>query len=275
MHVLLRLLCPLAVLLVPAVAKADELDEVGADAELDAADRALARPRERVIGVPIELSVSGHRETTSRGAATAVMLLLRLPLAREALTRVSHVEALPPPPTARRLRLPARVVRETVKAALRANGLSPDRDSLAGMSARARGSAVLPELRFRVVRGLDQSLRLSPTDADPYRTQATDGASMLYEARATWRLDRLVFADEEVAIERLRCERAAERRKLTHQVLDVLATYQRARPTAGGSVEEREERASRGAAASVTLDGLTDGLWSTLLAGMEPDEVVP
>lgn len=128
-------------------------------------------------------------------------------------------------------------------------------------------SAALPELRLRVVRGADQSLRFVPTDADPYRAQATDGASMLYEARATWRLDRLVFADEEIAVERLRAERASERRKLLRAVIDAIGAYQRARGAPAASPEERAERDARLAAASATLDGLTDGAWSTLLAG--------
>jgi hypothetical protein len=245
------------------------------DSDLDAVDRSTLRPGERFFGLPVEVSVAGQAEQVGDRQARGVFLLLRLPLSRGGpLVRAQHVEPSPLPAVPRRVRLPARLVRETVRAALRANGLGPEQDRLANLAFRARASAALPELRLRVVRGLDQSLRLQPTDADPYRTQATDGASMSYEARATWRLDRLVFADEEVAVERLRAERASERRKLVHHVLEVLAAWQRARPTANGSAEEQEERDARFTAASATLDGLTDGAWSSLLSATEPDQVV-
>ena len=97
---------------------------------------------------------------------------------------------------------------------------------------------------------------------------------MLYEARATWRLDRLVFADEEIAVERLRAERAGERRKLVHHVLDVVAAWQKARPLTTGTEEERDDREARRDAATATLDGLTDGQWSALLSRYEADPEV-
>lgn len=250
----------------------DPRDRSEEDGGLDEIDRDALRPGERFFGMPVDLAVGGQLEFQGDRQSRGVFLLLRLPLSRGPLTRVSQVavpSAIPRPP--RRLRLPPRLVREVVQAALRSNGLGPDQDRLTGIATRARASAALPELRLRVVRGLDQSLRFVPTEGDPYRTQATDGASMLYEARATWRLDRLVFADEEIAVERLRAERAGERRKLVHHVLDVLAAWQRARPLASGSEEERDDREARRDAATATLDGLTDGQWSTLLSRYEVD----
>lgn len=250
----------------------DPRDRSEEDSGLDEIDRDAMRPGERFFGMPIDVALGGQLEILGDRQSRGVFLLLRLPLSRGPLTRVSNV-AVPAsaPRPARRLRLPPRLVRETVAAALKTNGLASDQDRLDRIATRARVSAVLPELRLRVVRGLDQSLRLLPTDSDPYRTQATDGASMLYEARATWRLDRLVFADEEIAVERLRAERAGERRKLVHHVLDVLAAWQRARPLATGSDEERDDREARRDAATATLDGLTDGQWSTLVSRYEVD----
>lgn len=250
----------------------DPRDRSEEDGGLDEIDRDALRPGERFFGMPVDLAVGGQLEIQGDRQSRGVFLLLRLPLSRGPLTRVSQIavpSAIPRPP--RRLRLPPRLVREVVQAALRSNGLGPDQDRLTGIATRARASAALPELRLRVVRGLDQSLRFVPTEGDPYRTQATDGASMLYEARATWRLDRLVFADEEIAVERLRAERAGERRKLVHHVLDVLSAWQRARPLASGSEEERDDREARRDAATATLDGLTDGQWSTLLSRYEVD----
>ena len=44
---------------------------------------------------------------------------------------------------------------------------------------------------------------------DPDRWLQSGGAEFRYEAQATWTLDRLIFADDEIAIERLR-EQAAK-----------------------------------------------------------------
>lgn len=253
----------------------DPRDRSEEDSGLDEIDRDALRPGEKFFGMPVDLSIGGQLEVQGDRQSRGVFLLLRLPLSRGPMTHVSRVVVPSSPPRSpRRTRLPAKLVRDVVQAALRSNGLGPDQDRLAGIATRARASAALPELRLRMVRGLDQSLRFVPTDGDPYRTQATDGASMSYEARATWRLDRLVFADEEIAVERLRAERAAERRKLLHHVLDILAAWQRARPLATGSDEERDDREARRDAATATLDGLTDGQWSTLLSRYEVDPTV-
>jgi hypothetical protein len=266
------------------------------DSGLDAVDRASVRRGERFFGMPIELSVSGQLEV-QKGASSAnaagiaggssLVFLLRLPLGRGPVERIERPVVRPYPylplsdtiavaPTSRRRRyqLPGPVVRRVVRAALAANGLGADDSRLTHIATRARMSAVMPELRLRVVRGVDQSLRLLPTDADPYRTQATDGASMLYEARATWRLDRLVFADEEIAVERLRAERGSERRKLLKAVLDAIGAYQRAKGAPESTVEERGDKEARLAAAGATLDGLTDGAWSSLVASTEPPDTV-
>lgn len=262
------------------------------DSGLDATDRTSLRRGERFFGMPIEVSVAGQVAIQKGtygagggaiGGGTALTFLVRLPLGRGPVERapVAMIPGAASPryqvvsdsgvaargSRRRRYRLPGPLVQRVVRAALAANGLGPDDSRLTHIATRARMSAALPELRLRVVRGADQSLRFVPTDADPYRAQATDGASMLYEARATWRLDRLVFADEEIAVERLRAERASERRKLLRAVIDAIGAYQRARGAPAASPEERAERDARLAAASATLDGLTDGAWSTLLAG--------
>jgi hypothetical protein len=271
------------------------------DSGLDAVDRASVRRGERFFGMPIEVSVAGQltvqkgvspSSPAGFGAGNSLVLLVRLPLGRgpverapvpvspwtsgpyQRLSETAVVAASSARRVARgrRYRLPGPIVQRTVRAALSANGLGSDDSRLTHIATRARMSAVMPELRLRVVRGVDQSLRLLPTDADPYRTQATDGASMLYEARATWRLDRLVFADEEIAVERLRAERASERRKLLRAVLDAIGAYQRARGAPEASPEERADKEARLAAAGATLDGLTDGAWSTLMAGVDSAE---
>src|SRR6185295_8786326 len=104
---------------------------------------------------------------------------------------------------------------------------------LDALASRARTSALLPELRLRATRAIDESESVAPTEYDPLRRTASGGTSTWLEARATFRLDRLVFADDEIAVERLRAARAAERLRLVTKVLDLLDTWQRARASEG------------------------------------------
>jgi hypothetical protein len=88
---------------------------------------------------------------------------------------------------------------------------------------------MLPELRLRALRSSDQALRLAPVTDDPYRVTQADGAGTILEASATFRLDRLVFANAELVVERLRQRAGAERLKLERRVSDALLALYRAR----------------------------------------------
>lgn len=165
--------------------------------------------------------------------------------------------------------LPVRVTpelaRAAVEAALRRARLSDPEARIDALATRARASALLPELRLRVAREQDQEQRTSPTDDDPERITASGGASFWLEARATWRLDRVVFSDDEVALERLRRERAEAQRKLSDRVLEALFAWQRARAREADparSPEERLEATLAAIEAEATLDILTGG-WFT------------
>jgi hypothetical protein len=165
-------------------------------------------------------------------------------------------------PPARQLPLTPRLARETVSAAFRAAGSSAAREHILSMAARARSSALLPELYLRISRSTDDSLRSSPTLDDPYRYYAAGGAGLWLEARLAWHLDRLVFDREEVAVERLRREHATDLARLAAKVLDVLFTWQRASvrvfdPKA--TAEELEQATFVRAEAEATLDVLTGG----------------
>ena len=59
---------------------------------------------------------------------------------------------------------------------------------LDSLISRARSSAVLPELRLRLARTIDESGRLTVTDADPDRYTAAGGATNWFEARVSFRL---------------------------------------------------------------------------------------
>lgn len=169
---------------------------------------------------------------------------------------------IPPPP----LRIPIVVTpdaaRAAVDAALRLARLVDPDARVDAMAARARASAALPELRLRVLRSVDQGQTLSPTEYDPARTTATGGTSFWMEARATWRLDRLVFAEEEAALERLRGDRAAARAKLSARVLKLLFEWQKALAHADNTTASPEENLAarlRAIEAEAELDLITGG----------------
>ena len=169
----------------------------------------------------------------------------------------------------RPLRIPVtvtpRAARAAVDAALRRAHLVDPEARLDAMASRARASAALPELRLRALRLVDQGEALAPTVYDPMRTTMKAGASFWMEARGTWRLDRLLFADEEVALERMRQDRADARTRLTSRVLKLLFDWQRALAGADNPAASPEEKLSarlRTIEAEAEIDLLTDGWFS-------------
>lgn len=174
----------------------------------------------------------------------------------------------PPPPSTEPPPAPLlspELARGAVRAALRTAKLDDAERRLDSLASRARTSALLPELRLRATRAIDESESLAPTEYDPTRRTATGGTSTWLEARATFRLDRLVFADDELAIEKLRITRAAERGRLVAKVLELLDTWQRARTAEAdpAAAPDARARASLAAAASeASLDVLTGGWFS-------------
>jgi hypothetical protein len=157
------------------------------------------------------------------------------------------------------------LARRTVRAALRVGGSGRARTRLDSLESRARSSAALPELSLRAARSTDESLRLTPTIDDPYRYSQAGGTSLLFEARLGWKLDRLVFADEELGVERLRGERARAEVRLVERVLVLLFAWERARAArADPDLGEAERLLAELEIlkAEVSLDLLTGG-WFT------------
>ncbi|AUX46706.1 hypothetical protein SOCE26_082150 [Sorangium cellulosum] len=181
-------------------------------------------------------------------------------------------EAPPDAPLAERappLPLPVRVTpemaRAVVDAALRHARLLDPEARIDAITSRARTSSLLPELRLRVSRLVDEAENLAPTEYDPARRTASGGTSLWLEARATWRLDRLVFADDEIALERLRRERAELQAKLMARALELLFAWQRALALSaepGRSPEEHRAATLSALEAEASLDLLTGG-WVT------------
>jgi hypothetical protein len=163
------------------------------------------------------------------------------------------------------------LARACVGAALRALGLADDA-RLDGLAARARSSALLPELRIRAMRSIDETGRVTLSDVDPLRYTETGGATDWIEARVTFRLDRLLFADDEVAIERIRVERFELRSRVVARTIESLFEWQRAYALArepGLGSDEHFAALVRELETAARLDVLTDGWFGRFRAGLK------
>lgn len=157
----------------------------------------------------------------------------------------------------------SRLAREAVAASLRASGAPLRSEELERVASRARLSAALPELRVRGQRSDDESLRLTPSTEDPYRYSVSGGRDWLLEAQLTFRLSRLVFADEELAVERVRIERERTSARTAAHVVERVLRWHRALTLSRDaelSPEVRQKLALDALDAEVELDVLT-GAW--------------
>jgi hypothetical protein len=162
------------------------------------------------------------------------------------------------------------VARNCVRAAWRAIGVGDDA-AIDSMASRARTSAALPELRLRVMRTIDESGRVTLTDTDPSRYTEAGAATNFLEARLTFRLDRLLFADEEVHLERVRIDRSELRARTAAKVLQALFEWQRAYALlADPSLPSADHFAAelRELEASALLDVMTDGWFGRYRAAL-------
>jgi hypothetical protein len=184
------------------------------------------------------ISVSGfadHRALGNRELGLMASVGLALDRAGPALIpaqeRLPILSAVPPDTTLAHtlahLPVTHEVARGVVAASWRASGIGADDERLDAMISRARISAILPETRLRVMRRITDELdEPLPTSSSYY--YPPDSVDTWLEARFTWRLDRLLFVDEEPAVERLRIDRSEARVRIATRVLAVLAEWQRA-----------------------------------------------
>jgi hypothetical protein len=167
----------------------------------------------------------------------------------------------PPPPPPPELLVTPLVARQAVNAAWKNLGLGVDDSRIDAMISRARTSAALPETRLRVMKVVDDSSQVGviPTDTSTYDVA---GANLYLEARFTWRLDRLLYADDEPTLERTRIERHDARERVSGRVIDSLFQWQRAviaRRSALAGSKELIDATLRMAEAEAALDVLTGG----------------
>lgn len=205
-----------------------------------------------MLGVPLERLGRGPVRIAER--ATLPVLPPPIVEPAEASDRIEPATIVTP-----------NMARDAIAAAMEHARIEKDTARLQRLATRARSSALLPELRLRVTRQLDDAQVLSPTEYDPDRVTATVKASLWLEARATFKLDKLVFADEEVTLERMRDDRIEEAKKLREKVLETLFAWQRAvfvRDDVSIEPEKRMKAAFDVVEAEVKLDVLTGGWFS-------------
>jgi len=243
----------------------------------------LASAKARASQSPAGFSVSLAAEYRSGPyqRVFGAFVALSIPFDRWAAPRlVESVPALaeePPKPGPRPAPLPAlkrepvapfltaRLARGAVRHALSSAGYLSVRSRLGSLASRARSSSVLPELGLRTLRSTGQTLRLTPTGDDPYRYTQAGTSELVLEARLTWRLDRLVFAGEELTLERLHHEWDLAERRLIDTVLQRLLLWQRGRVRSADPDLDPEQRQSaeiEALGAAIELDVLTDGWFS-------------
>ena len=219
--------------------------------------------------VAVESQLDAH---VSGARAFGAMLVVNLPFDR--IADKSH--ALPPAPPPSPALTPQReapasptpvraisaaMARDVIRAALKRERLDAPDDRLDARVESASRAALLPELRLRVMRIIDESERMTPVEWDPLRLTHAGDVSLRLEARATWHLDRLVFTHEELAIERLRQESAAAQERLVHRVLEQLFIWQKARARlaeAGLADDERMNAELVAAESETRLDVMSD-----------------
>jgi len=274
----MKLLFALLVLLFPLTATASPrtTEDALADGEVDPDDLATALLRgasRRPDALPLGrgsayVSVVGFdrrnllAETRELGGMVLVGLPLdHIPRATRASPELVRAAA---PGEGGDLGVTARLARQCVETAWRAQGIDADDGRLDAIVSRARLSALLPETRLRAVRFEDARLSLD-TSTDTSRWRDSAGANLGFEARLTWRFDRLLYADDEPSLERIRIEHRDARTRIAGKVIDALVHWQRAmlewRAVASGQVGTRDEAeaALRAVEAEAVLDVLTGG----------------
>lgn len=249
-----------------------------------------------------EVALRGRAERSSAGAGQAVWLTVALPLDRLAMSggdgrallaepALAAPPSSPPPESTQppgaappraadaspgpslsfaQLRTLSEFTRRATLVALAVSGVAAERRHLDSLAVRARRSAILPELRLRVVRSSDQALRLAPTADDPFRASQVDAAGVVLEGAATFHLERLLFSHDELAIQRLRVRAAELGLKLEARVQASVFGLFQARELGCASDPSDPARARAGLRALelfTDLDQLTSGWFSDQAPG--------
>jgi len=164
------------------------------------------------------------------------------------------------------LMLERQFLSDLTQAALLAQGCDDAWSRLEHLGTRNRASALLPDVALRAGRERDTALRLTPTDADPYRYTMSGATNLLLEGRLSWRLGRLLFSTEDLGLERLRLARSRERQRVVERTMAVLFQWLRAQSelAPGKRLTARQLRTAKWerVQAEMRLDVLSGGWFS-------------
>jgi hypothetical protein len=167
-----------------------------------------------------------------------------------------------PRPEPTRVAIDAALARGAVRSAWRVSGIEVNDARIDAMIARSRLSAILPETRLRVMQVFQDGEHTTSYVDEAGTVVDTVGTTTTVEARLTWRFDRLLFADDEPTLERIRLEREEARNRIGARVLELLFAWQRAMLDAAGSdagSRAEQDAALRQTQAEISLDVLTGG----------------
>ena len=210
--------------------------------------------------------------TTGATAGIGFGLTVGVSFDKIAEGRPKEPERPPMSPAASYVQIPRidpRLARGTVVAALRSAGIVTSDEDLEAVARRARWSALLPELRLGATQVADE--RVSNTESgtrEPTLYDSITARSQL-EARATFRLDRLLYGGDEPQLERLKQEQREHRLRVVFKVLELLVQWQRAKAAlaqAPPEGAERQEAELRLFESELALDLLTDGWFAAAQA---------
>lgn len=232
---------------------------------------ARAAPSASRPPLPSWLSVSAFsraRADGTRDVGGAVLLGFALERVAQAPDRgdrhawAEEERAAPLPEHVRPTPVSPLLARACVHAAWRAAGVAGTDAALDAVLSRARWAALLPEARVRATRYDDDRYYTDVRDGDAARARDTASSNLGLEGRLTWRLDRLLYADDEPALERIRSERRDARARIAGRALEALFQWRRAELQLRGAPEgsaEALEASLRLYEAEAVLDVLTDG----------------
>jgi hypothetical protein len=209
-----------------------------------------------------------HNTGLASGVGVGFTLGVSLDKVAEGRPKEPERPLAPTPPAYVQIpRIDPRLARGTVMAALRSAGIVTQDEELDAVARRARWSALLPELRVGATQVADE--RASNTETGTRAPTLYDSvtARSQLEARATFRLDRLLYGGDEPQLERLKQEQREHRLRVVFKVLELLVQWQRAKVhVAQAPVEgtERQEAELHLLESELALDVLTDGWFGAM-----------
>jgi hypothetical protein len=231
-------------------------------------------------GASTEFSVVGRRAMLGGQSDNSLVAMLTLPLGTTrvpgsnarplAAAKKGEIAAEPPPelaptapqpPLARSRAAPqdSVLIQRLLDGAMRTSGVAQALERLSSLATRQRNAALLPTVLLRAGRNADLRATSTTDDLGTTNEDATSAARVYYEARLTFRLDRIAAGDDEATLERLRQDLIAQRTKLFREVVGELNRRNRALRVLQTSDDAtvREEALDDATAANATLFALT------------------